>query len=71
MMMIGKGTLKKKIATKAIAASANHHPVAQRAFSDADYGVDDDGEHSGLQSKETPPRRSRHCRRPRRYSSGP
>jgi hypothetical protein len=48
MMMIGKGTLKKKIAMKAIAAS----PVAQRAFADADHGLDHDRQHRGLEAKE-------------------
>ena len=52
MMMIGKGTLKKKIAMKAMAASADHDPVAQRALADADHGLDHDRQHRGLQPEE-------------------
>jgi hypothetical protein len=37
MMMIGKGTLKKKIAMKAMRRQRDHDPVAQRAFADADH----------------------------------
>ena len=52
MMIAGNGTAKKKIATKAAAASAMHRPAFQRALSDPDDGFDDDRQHRGLQPKE-------------------
>ena len=52
MMMIGKGTAKKKIATKARPASRDHDAVAQRAPADAHHRLDDDGEHGGFQAEE-------------------
>ena len=52
MMMIGNGTLKKKIAMKAIGGERDHDPVAQRALADADHGLDHDRQHRGLQSEE-------------------
>ena len=52
MMMSGKGTLKKKIATKAIAGERDHDPVAQRALADAHHRLEHDREHRRLQAEE-------------------
>ena len=52
MMMIGKGTAKKKMPTKAIPASRDHDVVAQGALADAHQRLDHDREHRGLQAEE-------------------
>ena len=51
-MMIGNGTAKKKIATKAAAASGLHRPALERAPADPDHRLDDDRQHGGLQAEE-------------------
>ena len=50
--MSGNGTLKKKIATKAAAASADHHPVLERPLADAHHRLEHDGEHRRLEPEE-------------------
>ena len=50
--MIGNGTPKKKIATKAAAASADHDPVLERLRSDPHHGLEHDREHGGLEAEE-------------------
>ena len=51
-MMIGKGTLKKKIATKAMAASAIMIRLRSARLPTRTTAWIDDGEHRGLQSEE-------------------
>ena len=52
MMMIGKGTLKKKIATKAIAASAIMIRLRSARLPTRTTRLDHDREHRGLQPEE-------------------
>ena len=50
--MSGNGTSKKKIATKAAAASAIIDAVLQRALADAHHRLEDDRQHRRLQAEE-------------------
>ena len=50
--MIGKGTLKKKMPTKAAAASAIRAAVLERALADPDHRLDDDRQHRRLEAEE-------------------
>ena len=51
-MMIGNGTSKKKMPTKAAAASDAHRVVLERALADADHRLQHDREHGGLEPEE-------------------
>ena len=64
--MTGKGTSRKKMPTKAAAASAQHHVVLERALADADHGFQHDREHRGLEAEEQRRNDPAPCRRRRR-----
>ena len=51
-MTKGNGTSKKKIATKAAAASADHDVVLERPPADPQHRLEHDGEHRRLQAEE-------------------
>ena len=47
-----EGHVEKEDRDKGDGGQRDHQPVAQRALADADHGMDDDGEHRGLQPEE-------------------
>ena len=51
-MMIGKRHAEKENGDEGRGRDRDHDPVAQRALSDADHGLDYDREHRGLQAEE-------------------
>ena len=61
--MTGNGTLKKKIATKAAAASATMTPVLERLRPIRTTACEHDREHGGLEAEEQGRDDARPCRR--------